>query len=149
MKISRLDKIIENNVALSIGKHSEEQKVGILQDISETLAMIYDKLCEDNINRNKIDTTPKIIPFECLLFGEKIHIEYLNFDEEDIADFVKYETEELLSIKNDEKKTDVYAVFKAKTGNDIRLKQDEYEKTWRCWNIEPTEEERKNKEWVK
>lgn len=48
MVIKRLDKIIENNVTYSMQKSNETQMVYILQDISSTLAMIYDKLCESD-----------------------------------------------------------------------------------------------------
>ena len=44
MELTRLDKIISNNVTLSDKKNETQQMVYILQDISETLAMIYDKL---------------------------------------------------------------------------------------------------------
>jgi len=42
MEIKRLDKIVQNNVSYSTNIKPEFQMVYILQDISETLAMIYD-----------------------------------------------------------------------------------------------------------
>ena len=53
MELTRLDKIISDNVALSTNKNDMQQMVYILQDISETLAMIYDKLCEENKSNEK------------------------------------------------------------------------------------------------
>jgi len=45
-KVTRLDKIITDNVGASTHYKESQQMVIILQDISETLAMIYDKMCE-------------------------------------------------------------------------------------------------------
>ena len=47
MELSRLDTIVSNNVMFSENKSEIQQAVYILQDISATLAMIYDKMCEE------------------------------------------------------------------------------------------------------
>lgn len=47
MKISRLDKIVADNVGFSEKFSDTKQMIYVLQDISETLAMIYDKMCKD------------------------------------------------------------------------------------------------------
>ena len=52
MDIGRLDEIVKNNVANSELKSTEAQKVYLLQDISETLAMIYD-LMKERIEEEK------------------------------------------------------------------------------------------------
>ena len=44
MELTRLDKVISDNVSLSEKYNEAKQTVYILQDISETLAMIYDLL---------------------------------------------------------------------------------------------------------
>ena len=61
MQINRLDKIVENNVNSSADERSVQmQMLYTLHDISETLAMIYDKMCggetvvqtSDNVKEN-------------------------------------------------------------------------------------------------
>ena len=53
MKLSRLDTVIKNNVDFSTQKSLENQKLYILQDISTTLAMIYDKMCENDKEKDE------------------------------------------------------------------------------------------------
>ena len=154
MKISRLDQIIENNVSYSVTKRLDEQKVHLLQDISETLAMIYDKLCDvENSPRVEMKIAPvtTLVPVEALTYGANMYVEYFGFAEGDMVDFVRYDTEELIDVKNNEKKSDLYAVLNitsASHAKEVRLNLKEYGYKWRCWSAHPTDEERKKEKWL-
>ena len=154
MKISRLDQIIENNVSYSVTKRLDEQKVHLLQDISETLAMIYDKLCDVNISikeETKSSPVTTLIPVEDLTCGKNMYIEYSGFSEVDIVDFIRYDTEELIDVKNDKKNSDLYAVFNvisSSNHHEIRLNMKEYGHTWRCWYECPDDDEMRKEKWL-
>lgn len=154
MKISRLDQIIENNVSYSVTKRLEERKIYFLQDINETLAMIYDKLCDvENLPRfeMKTENITTIVPVEALTFGTNMCIEYSGFNDVDIVDFVRYDTEEIIDAKKNEKKNDSYAIFNVTSkpnANEIRLNLNEYGHKWRCWSNVPTEKERMENAWT-
>lgn len=128
MKISRLDHIINNNVTGSAKFNEESQKIFVLQDISETLAMIYDKLCESS----EKEVEPFVIPYDELENFSEMYFEPLNYDGYD----VDFDT-----VKNADE-----TVVKA-FGHDMPLKRKEYGKKYRCWNVMPNEEQRSMEVW--
>lgn len=152
MIISRLDKIIENNVTASAQKGNEAQKIAILQDISETLAMIYDKLCGMN------PVSDATIPIESMAFviqasdlekyKDTIHYETIDYADGYGVTFERYEEEEIIDVKNNEKRYICYAILNA-FGEEMKLNLLDYGKKWRCWNIKPTETERSKEKWKK
>lgn len=149
VKISRLDKIIQNNISFSSQRKLEEQAVYILQDISETLAMIYDKLCDGNaVTQASEEIVPKafIIPFDNLKDYETMHFDHVDFPQGYDISFIRYETFTSQDKFTLEKKIVRYAIVNA-FGQEMQLKESEYGKKWRCWNITPSSEERT--EWEK
>ena len=151
MKISRLDKIIEDNVEFSMIANSNAQKIAILQDISETLAMIYDKLCDkepvsmSNIPVSKMAT---FVLFSHLQDGEATYIEFTDYKEGYDIEFVRYEVQETIDTKNNEKREEMFAVMKA-FGEEMRLSGKDYNKTWRCWTAKPNDTEKMTIKWIK
>lgn len=151
MVISRLDKIIENNVTISTQKGNDAQKIAILQDISETLAMIYDKLCGMNPVSDAsvpVESMTYIISFDQLIMFESLHFETVDYKEGYEVKFLRYEDEEIIDVKNNEKRLEKYAVLDA-FGEEMKLKERDYRKKWRCWNFKPTETERSKEKWEK
>ena len=145
MQVSRLDKIIENNVTYSTQKSNQDQMIYILQDISSTLAMIYDHLCgSEPVSEatESVVTMAYVIPFEELNKYKTMHIEMIDFSEGYEVNFVNmYENYDYANMENN-----VSVLVKAFDG-DMRLDGKWYNKKWRCWNIKPTEEERKKVKW--
>ena len=150
MKITRLDKIIENNVTYSQQKGNQDQIIYILQDISMTLAMIYDRICgEEPVSESSINITSFIVPFDELNKYRTLHalyIEFTDFPQGYEVTFLRYDESETIDVKHNEKRTERYAVFDA-FGNEMRLDENDYNKKWRCWNIVPTKEEREKEKW--
>ena len=141
MKITRLDKIIQNNISFSSQRKLDEQAVYILQDISETLAMIYDKLQEND--GKKTNNYAAVIPFTSLNNYEIMHLEHVDFPQGYAVSFIRYEE----YIDDYKRKITRYAIVNA-FGQEMRLKESEYNKKWRCWTTEPTEEERNEEKWA-
>ena len=133
MQINRLDTIVSNNVSYSVKLSTDDQKIHILQDISETLAMIYDSL-----NKKSDEETATIVPYEELGNYEGLHLETIDYKEGYPVRFVRYVS------SNKSSYVSVIAF-----GEEMELKEKDYEKTWRCWNIEPTMEEKENAKWIK
>ena len=129
MKISRLDQVINNNVTSSAKFNQELQKIYILQDISETLAMIYDKLCDSENNDAFVIPFNKLENYKTMFFEP--------------VDCVGYEVE---FIKYDDNGN--YVTVAAFNG-DMRLSKKDYEKKYRLWNIEPSEKEMSDTLWEK
>lgn len=151
MIISRLDKIIENNVTASTQKNNEAQKIAILQDISETLAMIYDKLCGMNAVSDAtvpVESMAVIIDFFALNNFDSLYFEPIDFPEGYEVRFLRYEEEEIIDAKHNQKQHEYYVVLLA-FGEEMRLKESDYNKKWRCWNVKPLEDERKKNKWTK
>lgn len=151
MVISRLDKIIENNVTISTQKGNDAQKIAILQDISETLAMIYDKLCGMNTVSDAsvpVESMTYVVSFDTLDLYESLHFETIDYKEGYEVKFIRYEDEEIIDVKNNEKRLEKYAVLNA-FGEEMKQKESTYNKKWRCWNFKPTETERSKEKWTK
>lgn len=151
MKITRLDKIIENNVTLSTQKGNQEQIIYLLQDISTTLAMIYDKMCgEATVSDASVSVVAFVIPFDELEKYDTLYIEYrenengLGYE----TKFLRYDEEEIIDVKRNEKRVIKSAVFDA-FGYEMKCDEKQCLKDWRCWNIAPTEEEKKKAKWEK
>ena len=145
MKITRLDKIIENNVTYSTQKGNQDQIIYILQDISTTLAMIYDRMCgEEPVSESSesVTTMAFVIPFDKLQYYETMHFESVEFAEGYDVKFIGY-----FEDRNDMENRISVAV-KA-FGENMRLNGKQYGKKWRCWNVKPTKEEREKTKWIK
>lgn len=150
MKISRLDEIIRKNVAYSSHSPKDAQMVYILQDVSETLAMIYDHMCGlEPVSEGSIpvSTMAKLIPFDELEKYETMHFETVDYIEGYDVSFARYEQSEIIDSKKNEVKHLKHVVFIA-FGNEMRLAESNYNKKWRCWNVKPTEEERRKTKWM-
>lgn len=151
MKVSRLDKIIENNVTYSTQKANQEQAVYILQDISATLAMIYDRLCglsHVSDTSMSLSSFATVIPFHDLNKYETMHFETDDYAEGYEVSFKNYGQSEEIDAKKNTIKTNEYAILNC-FGEEMKLYENKYGKTWRCWTIKPTEEERKKVKWTK
>ena len=145
MQVSRLDKIIENNVTYSTQKSAQDQMVFILQDISSTLAMIYDRMCgSSHVSEatESVVTMAYVIPFEQLNKYHTMYFETIDFQEGYEVEFVNaFENYNLANFEQD-----ISIIVKAFDDN-MRLDGKWYNKKWRCWNAKPTEEERKKVKW--
>ena len=151
MKISRLDKIIESNVNYSTQKNTSEQTLYVLQDISMTLAMIYDYMCGMNPvsdASSPVSTMAYVIPFDELDKYESFHFETYDFPEGYESKLIRYYEDELIDAKNDETKKRTFAIIES-FGDEMRMNSSSYEKKWRCWNVKPTAEERRKVKWKK
>ena len=151
MKISRLDKIIEENVTYSQQKTPEMQIVYILQDMSQTLAMIYDKMCGiDTVSQATvpIEKLAYVIPVDELSKHKTMHFEAVDYKEGYPVEFVRYLNVREVDGKTVEKEVRRKAVLNA-FGSKMEMDLSSYGKKWRCWNMEPTEEERENEKWAK
>ena len=51
-------------------------------------------------------------------------------------------------VKNNEKRYEKYVILDA-FGEEMKLKESDYKKKWRCWNFKPTEIERSKEKWAK
>lgn len=125
MQISRLDKIIENNVMYSVQKANDAQIIFILQDISTTLAMIYDKMC--GINQasdvsSSVTSSAYVIPYEEMKNFETMHFETNDYKDGYTVSFVRYEKDSVIVLA---------------FGEEMKLKKSKYGKDWRCWNVAP------------
>lgn len=151
MKITRLDKIIENNVTYSTQKGNQDQIIFILQDISTTLAMIYDRICgEDPVSEasESVSVMAYVIPFEELKNHDKMHFDHIEFPQGYEVSFLRYEENEIIDVKRNEKRNERYVIVDA-FGHEMKLDEKEYGIKWRCWNIEPNKEERAKAKWKK
>lgn len=134
MRIRRLDKIVENNISQSALRSTNDQMLFVLQDISETLAMIYDNMMEAN------DDGASVIPFDMLEKYETVHFETDDFKEGYSVRFLRYETYASYDTILNEHKLSKKAVFDA-FGHEMIMPESSYGKKWRCWDKKPTEEE--------
>ena len=151
MHISRLDKIIENNISISTQKSAQEQMIYLLQDISTTLAMIYDRMCGGepvSEGSQSVSVMAKIIPFEELGKHQKMHFDHVDFPTGYEVAFVRYEEQETFDAKHNEKRITNSVVLDA-FGDEMRMEEKDYKKKWRCWDVEPTKEERNKEKWIK
>lgn len=151
MQISRLDKIIEDNVTWSTGKNTAEQTLFVLQDISVTLAMIYDKLCGlDSVSESTtpVETMAYVIPFEELDKHDSLFFQAIDYKEGYEVSFDTFETYETLDAKNNEVKLHKNAILVA-FGEKMHLKEANYGSKWRCWNIKPNAQESEKNPWKK
>ena len=69
-------------------------------------------------------------------------------------EFVRYEKDQLVYDKRSKNRIDNFAIIKifgqdVLLGQEMRLAESKYEKTWRCWNIKPTKAMRENAKWKK
>ena len=145
MRISRLDKIIENNVGYSTQKKNDEQMVYILQDISATLAMIYDRMCGDEEEAEEekpVEPMAFVVPFENIHLYDNLYSESVENPELYSVDFVGYA--ESYDPSNMEYKM---CVVLRKGTDEMKLNNKKYGKTWRCWVSKPSEEEREETSW--
>lgn len=139
VRIGRLDKIVQNNVEFSQNKNIEEQKLYILQDISETLAMIYDKLTENEAVDEAI-----IIPLDKLIQQKELFFDAPELTEPYPVTFVDYS---YAQNEFDPLGTTRPVVNLIAFGEPMTMKVSQYYKRWRCWNKMPTEEQRDREEW--
>ena len=133
MKISRLDTVVSNYVSRSTNTNLAEQTIYVLQDISTTLAMLYDKMFGET-DEEEIPQETVIIPFDELHKYRKIYIEFYSPMIGYEATFSEYKSNEKLM---------VFEAF----GGDIAQSPEEYGKTWRCWTKEPTVEQKDKSPW--
>ena len=118
MKVSRLDNVTENMVSISTQRKLEEQKLFVLQDISATLAMIYDYLTKD-----EEDNAPFVIDEGALCTFDEMFFESTELPTGYAVNYVRTE-----------KKNVVLSAF----GDEMAMPLSEYGKKWRCWNTEPS-----------
>lgn len=151
MKITRLDKIIENNISISAQHKPEDQKLFILQDISETLAMIYDRMCgEEPIEQSSesVSVSAYVIPFNNLKDFNELYFEHITFPQGYYTSFIRYEEIKVFDIDPYNNSVERKAIFNV-GGSEMKLDEKDYGKKWRCWNVKPTDEERSKVKWEK
>ena len=160
MQITRLDKIVENNVAYSQQKaNAEQMMLCVLQDMSETLAMIYDRLCGEepiietsnsvkqpiqNGSSEAIIIHPSYLlehKNEVLFSGKPILLERYGFNGI-IKAFVIGIAEE--SATNDTVLT--VEITDIPNGH-MNLYWSDYGLLWRIWNVRPTDELMEASQW--
>ena len=138
MRISRLDKIVSNNVGYSTQKKNDEQIIYLLQDINETLAMIYDKMCESDTEEDSIeqeeDNGTYVIPQVDIPKRKK-----MIFEDKETKIFYPVTRK---SIKGNELIVEAF-------GGYMDLDMRTYGKKWRCWSGSPTYEEMMDEPWEK
>lgn len=139
VRIGRLDKIVQNNVEFSQNKNIDEQKLYILQDISETLAMIYDKLTEEEVE----DEAYVLLPDE-LIQQKELFFDAPELTEPYPVEFVDYS---YVQHEFDPLGTTYPVVNLIAFGKPMTMKVSEYYKKWRCWSKMPTKEQRDAREW--
>ena len=142
MQISRLDKIVENNVTYSTQKASTEQMIFILQDISTTLAMIYDSMCgmaPVSEGSASVLSMAVVIPFDEMKNYKKMHFDSIDYDDGYEVTFLRYE------YTGNEVDSVVLKAF----GEEMKLPKNAFGRRWRCWNIKPTKAEREKEKWAK
>ena len=143
MKIGRLDEVVKNNVEFSTNPDKEAQKLWLLQDISTTLAMIYDKL-NGGVDVEEEEEQPSfIVPFDDIIrkYGHYF------FDSRELpepyeVDVISIETALDMNTGNNKIRIDVRAF-----GNPMCLNGNKYNKEWRFWNKMPTPKERLTAKW--
>ena len=168
MKLSRLDEITKNNVGSSTQKKIDEQILFVLQDISTTLAMIYDKsfgdILEldsseidgseidgskiDNKEENNAEMPPMLLQFEELRDYNPIHFESIDYPEGYPVTYKSDITYSETSPITYESSVAHYARLLA-FGEEMDMPESKYGKTWRCWTKEPSKEQREKAKWRK
>ena len=134
MKISRLDEITRNYVGISTQKRVDEQILFVLQDISSTLAMIYDRIENEGSDATLIELNDL----------HSHHGETLYFDSIELEE--GYEAVLKCEIANKKSNVDIRLTA---FGGDMDMPISEYGKTWRLWVGTPSEKQRRDEPWKK
>lgn len=145
MKITRLDKITENFVTMSTQKKVDEQVLYVLQDISTTLAMLYDKLVGDNEEINIAYPPTDKEKAEPIQYEDVLKMKpntNLYFDHIELPEGYDVVFEEYDSVTNE-------SLFYAFVNHSVRFPMSKYNKEWRLWTKKPTQEERNELKWQK
>ena len=147
MELGRLDEIVKSNVELSTQKNVEEQKLYVLQDISVTLAMIYDKLngmkAIKSVEEEKLMSP---ISVESLSVCDWMYLEEKG-KEPRLVQRLEYEV-----CNSDAMHTfgeyDNYAIVLSDENREtIKKRLGNYMRTWRCWYENPTKREMEKTPW--
>ena len=148
MILTRLDEIVKRNVEMSTQKNVNDRILSTLIDMSETLAMIYDKLNKTDENvENKgeaFEEETYVLPFDELKNRHTLYFDAIELTEPYEVNFDCYVAS--TDINTNEPKVVVrFIAF----GDEMEMDIKTYYKRWRCWNKMPTKEQRDAKKWVK
>ena len=148
MILSRLDEIVKRNVEMSTQKNVNDRILSTLIDMSETLAMIYDKLnkTDENVeNEGEASEEETYV----LLFDELKNQHTLYFDAIELTE--PYEVNfDCYLVSNDINTNEQKVVVRfIAFGDKMEMDMKTYYKRWRCWNKMPTKEQRDAKKWGK